>query len=108
QPVSNAGGAQPPQRITGDALYVTSYNYVSKSIDHGQTWAIDTAGLNGVYLYSICTDTFQKVYLAANTGLLTQDANSDTWVLNSNYPATNCALVYVDKLNRLFAASGNM
>ena len=32
---------------------------VYKSTDHAQTWFIDTAGLNGTYLHSICTDTFQ-------------------------------------------------
>ena len=101
-------GLQAPLEITGDALYVRSYNYVSKSVDHGQSWVVDTLGLNGAYLYSICTDTAQNVYVAANNGLYGQTANGNSWTRNTNFPANNCDLVFVDRQNRLFAATLSM
>ena len=102
-------GGQPILEITGDALYERSYNYVAKSTDSGQTWVVDTLGLNGTFLHSMCTDTFQKVYIGSNLGLFMQDGNSNRWVLNANFPDTYCGLVYTDRRNRLFAVGlGNI
>jgi hypothetical protein len=60
------GPSQDFIKIDGDALYVlaTAITYVSRDI--GQTWQVDTTGLNGAYINDFSLDTLQYVYVATS------------------------------------------
>ncbi|HEY6952441.1 MAG TPA: hypothetical protein VI758_08535, partial [Bacteroidota bacterium] len=92
-------------KMVGDALYVLSTNAVFVSRDTAGTWSLDTAGVGGGFYNDIAVDTLQYVYLAHGNGLYKQHPDSGVWHKVASFPNGTATSVFVDRKNRLYAAS---
>ena len=93
-------------KMVGDAVYgVTNAGQVFVSRDTARTWQIDSAGLGSGYSYDIALDTLQYVYLANSTGLFKQHPDSSIWHRVASFPVAYTNAVFVDRKNRILAAS---
>lgn len=63
----------------GDDLYVVRERSVDVSRDSGKSWQIDTAGLNGPYIYDAAINDDQVVFLATTTGVYKQAVTENVW-----------------------------
>ncbi len=93
-------------KLAGDALYGMTASSVYVSRDTARTWQLDTASLGvGGFPYDIAVDTLQYPYLAYSSGLYKQHPDSSVWHKVNAFPGTSATSVFVDRINRVFAAA---
>lgn len=98
-------------KIIGDDLYIMTFENVFVS-DSGYNWQIDTAGLGEFnYPKDIQVDATQKVWLATDNGLFTQELDATVWIKNTNYPGEQfapeaCHTVFVDRMQHVWVSYG--
>jgi len=93
------------QKLAGDALYALSPNGIFVSRDTAGTWTLDTAGVGAGFYNDFAVDTLQYVYLAHANGLFMQHPDSSVWHKVANFPGGSATSVFVDRNNRVYAAT---
>ncbi len=91
--------------IDGDDMYAFSEFVLEVSRDNGETWQINTMGLDGARNFDIALDYFENVYLGTSKGIYMQPLTGNTWTKVTGYPLNSARLVFVDRKNNIYATT---
>jgi hypothetical protein len=90
------------KEMTGDDLYMLSFEAVYVSRDNGVNWSVDTVGLSGATVNDITTAYMENVYAATTKGILFQSAKGNTWE-GLSAPASASSIFYDSVDRQLYA-----
>ena len=89
-------------------MYTIVYPVIYVSRDTASSWDIDTTGLNGAVINDVAVDSNNYAWVAADSGVFYQHADSSVWQKNLSFPGSNPSVIFVDRMNRIFVAANSM